>query len=292
MSIGSSVFQAVFKLLNIKKRVYRDFKNPPRMTRTMDGDKFNRNLDPKIWSVDGFKLISINQFNSNNRHLIFLHGGAYVLEANTFHRKFMETLAKEYGLAITFIDYPKAPESTFRTTHDVVRKAYLEIVQKNPGKEFYLVGDSAGGGLGLALLQVLRDKGVKPFPKKTVLLSPWLDLTMSNELIEEYEPKDPLLPVEGLIYAGKLYSGGEDLKNPLLSPIYGDMSNLGVIMLFYGTNEVFYPDCLELTKKIASSQGSSVEHILGKNMMHDWIIFPFKESKKGVMQMAQFLLSD
>lgn len=115
---------------------------------------------------------------------------------------------------------------------------------------------------------------------------------MSNESIQDYEFKDHLLPVKGLIYAAKLYSGGEDLRNPLLSPLYGDMSNLGVIKLFFGTNEVLYPDCLELTKKISSSQGSSIEYIIGENMMHDWIIFPFKESKKGVSQIAQFLISD
>ncbi|MGB2964780.1 MAG: alpha/beta hydrolase [Anaerolineales bacterium] len=266
--------------------------NPPRNTGTMDSDKFKNNLDLISWTVDGFKLLSVNPPNSNNKQVIFLHGGAYLLEATAFHQKFMETLAKEYGLTITFIDYPKGPEHTFRTTHDVVLKAYLEILHKNPGNEFYLVGDSAGGGLGLALLQELRDKRITPFPKKTVLVSPWLDLTMSNESIQDYESKDHLLPVKGLIYAAKLYSGGEDLRNPLLSPLYGDMSNLGVIKLFFGTNEVLYPDCLELTKKISSSQGSSIEYIIGENMMHDWIIFPFKESKKGVSQIAQFLISD
>ena len=292
MSIGSSIIQAIFKIANIKKWVFRQFMNPPRNTGTMDSDKFNKNLDLISWTVDGFKLLSAYPKDSNNKHVIFLHGGAYLIEATAFHQKFMETLAKEHGLAITFIDYPKGPEHTFRTTHEVVLKAYLKILRKNPGNEFYLVGDSAGGGLGLALLQELRDKRIIPFPKKTVLVSPWLDLTMSNESIQEYESKDQFLPVKGLIYAGKLYSGGEDLRNPLLSPLYGDMSNLGVIKLFFGANEVFHPDCLELTKKISSSLGSSIEGIIGENMMHDWIIFPFRESKIGVSQIAQFLISD
>jgi len=291
VSIGSNVFQAVFKLINLKQRIYHDFKNPPRNTGAMDGDKFNNKLDIKAWTVDGFNLLSASQ-KSSNKHLIFLHGGAYILEATVFHQKFMETLAGQYGLAITFIDYPKAPENTYLTTHDVVLKAYLEIIHKYPGHEFYLLGDSAGGGLALALLQVLRDQRVNPFPKKTVLLSPWLDLTMTNEHIQEYEHKDHLLPVEGLIYAGKVYSGGEDLRNPLLSPLFGDMSNLGAIKLFYGTNEVLYPDCRELSKKISSSQGTSVDYFIGENMMHDWIIFPFKESKEAVRQIAEFLFID
>ena len=162
MSIGSSVFQAIFKLLNLKERVFREFQNPPRNTGTMDGDKFNRNLDIENWSVAGFKLVSAN-VNNSNKHVIYLHGGAYIIEATTFHQRFIETLADQYELAITFIDYPKAPENTYRTTHDVVLKAYAEVAAKYPGNEFYLMGDSAGGGLALALLQVLRDQRVKPF---------------------------------------------------------------------------------------------------------------------------------
>lgn len=292
MSLGSSVIQTVFKLANIKKWVFAEFRNPPRNTSTMDSDRFNCNLDLKSWTVDEFKLLSIDQNHSNNKHLIFLHGGAYIVEATVFHQRFMETLADEYGLSITFIDYPKAPEYTYRTTHEVVLKAYLEIVQNYPGNEFYLVGDSAGGGLAFSFLQVLRDKRITPFPKKTVLISPWLDLSMSNELSREYESKDHLLPTKGLIYAGKRYSGGEDLRNPLLSPLFGDTSNLGAIQLFFGTNEILYPDCLELSKKLSNSPGSSVDCIIGENMMHDWIIFPFKESKKGLRQIAQFFLTE
>lgn len=292
MSKGSSIFQVILKLLNFKKRVYREFRNPPRNTGTMDRDKFNRGLDLKIWSINGFKLITINQNSSINKHVVFLHGGAYIIEATSYHRKFMEGLAREHGLAITFIDYPKAPEHTFQTTVEVVQKAYLEITQRYPGNEFYVVGDSAGGGLGLALIQVLRDLGIKPVPKKTVLVSPWLDLTMSHELIQDYKHKDNLLPIEGLIYAGKIYSGGDDLRNSLLSPLYGDMSNLGKIMLIFGTNEVFYPDCIELATKLTSAQGTWVDTLIGENMMHDWIIFPFKESKEGLRQIAQFILAD
>ena len=292
MSIVSNLIQGVLKRTNAKKFVYHAFKNPPRNTGAMDRDKFSRKADLLPWIVEGFELLSINQTSPKGKHLIFFPGGAYVLEANPFHRRFMEKLASDYGLAVTFMDYPKSPENTYRTTLDVVTKSYHEIVKRFPGNDFFIMGDSAGGGLGLALLQVLRDQGITPFPKKTVLISPWLDLSLSNKEIPEYESRDCLLSVEGLIYTGKYYSGGEDLKNPLLSPIYGDLGSLGDILLIFGSNEVFYPDCVDLAEKISVSPGSTIETIIGENMMHDWIIFPFKESKIGIDQIAQFILSN
>jgi acetyl esterase/lipase len=292
VSIDSSFIQFLFKFANIKQRVFQLFKDPPRNTGTMDQRHFKEDLEPKPWKVDGFKLLSIQPKNPHQKHLIFLTGGAYNLEATPFHRKFMKTLAENHRLGITFIDYPKSPEYTYQTTLDVVVNAYLEIVQRFPENDFYILGDSAGGGLGLVLLQVLRDQGISPYPKKTVLISPWLDLSLSNKLIQEFESKDCLLPLEGLTYSGDLYSGGEDLRNPFLSPIYGDLSDLGDLLLIFGTNEVFYPDCVELVDKISRSQGSTVESVIGENMMHDWVIFPIKESRSGVRRIAQFILAD
>jgi acetyl esterase/lipase len=275
----------------MRKMIFYFFKNPPRNTGSMNRDKFRTHINANSWEVDGFKLISINQTNTN-KHLIFLPGGAYILEATDFHRKFMERLAGEYGLGITFIDYPKAPEHTFQTTINVITNAYRKIVEEYPGNDFYILGDSAGGGLGLVLLQILRDQEVTPYPKKTILISPWLDLSMSNPEIKHFETKDCLLPVEGLVYAAKAYAGGEDLRHPLLSPIYGDLTNLGPILLFCGTNEVLYPDCQALVDMVSNAEGSAIDFQIGYNMMHDWIIFPFLESKEGINQIAQFMLSD
>jgi acetyl esterase/lipase len=258
----------------------------------MERRKFNPKLKVDSWDMDGFNILTIHPTNMTGKHVIFFHGGAYVLEAISFHRKLMEKLAIAYGLTVSFIDYPKAPEYTYLTTVDVVNKAYLEIVSRYPKDDFYLMGDSAGGGLALVLLQILRDKGITPFPKKTVLISPWLDLSMSNPDIPEYESLESLLPVKGLIYTGKMYAGGEDLRNPLLSPIYGDLSDLGKILLIFGTNEILYPDCMALVEKLSRSQGSTIEIILGENMMHNWIIFPFPESRDGIIRIAQFILGE
>jgi len=167
--------------------------------------------------------------------------------------------------------------------------SYQKISRTYPDHTFFLFGDSAGGGLALALLQVLREEGMQPSPKKTVLCSPWLDLSLQNKQIPDYEEDDPVLSVEGLKYAAQLYSGGEDLSTPFLSPIFGNMDNLGEILLFVGTHEILFPDCLTLQEKIKKAKGSSLTMVIGQDLMHDWVLFPTKEAKEVPPQIDAFL---
>lgn len=167
---------------------------------------------------------------------------------------------------MTFIDYPLAPEHTYEKTHEIVMKAYREITIKNYGDEFYLFGDSAGGGLALAVLQILRDEKIIPFPKKTVLMSPWVDLTMSNPKIGEAAERDPLLTMDCLYHAAERYIGNGDAKNAVLSPIFGRMDNLGKIFLLTGTHEILNPDCRKLKTKLMAAYGTELEFYEGEKM--------------------------
>lgn len=169
-------------------------------------------------------------------------------------------------------------------------KAYKSVTQKNINDKFYFFGDSAGGGLALAFLQEARDKNVIPFPEKTVLMSPWPDISMTNKEIKKFEKKDPLLPVQSLIKIGKQYAGNLDLKSPLVSPIYGNMDNLGEILLLFGTNEVLYPDCMKLSDMLNTAKGTVVEPYIGKNLCHDWILAPLKETGKALDAIGEFYL--
>ena len=206
------------------------------------------------------------------------------------HKNIVERMVKKYNLKVTFIDYPLAPEHTADKTHEVLMKAYKSVTQKNINDKFYFFGDSAGGGLALAFLQEARDKNVIPFPEKTVLMSPWPDISMTNKEIKKFEKKDPLLPVQSLIKIGKQYAGNLDLKSPLVSPIYGNMDNLGEIMLLFGTNEVFYPDCMKLSGMLNVAKGTVVEPYIGKNLCHDWILAPLKETGKALDAIGEFYL--
>ena len=282
----------ILRWVRARERVQDLFANPPRTGRSLDPRKVNRTLQPELWTVEGCKLLTILGKTPSQKHLLFLPGGAYLLEATPSHRQFAEKLVKAQGLSVTLIDYPKSPEQTYRTTHKLVHKAYHQIRERFPGQEICLLGDSAGGGLALALLTSLRDDKVSPRPKRTVLISPWLDLSLSHPQIPNYVDRDPILPLPGLRQAAELYAGGEDLRHPLLSPIYGDLNHLGEIMLVFGTEEIFYPDCQALIKKIEDSSGTQIEWTLGENLIHAWPIFPFPESGEARKKIAAFLLGD
>ena len=290
MSLLSDMAVPVAKLVNAKRGNEKAMENPRRDTDFFNRKNFRKEFITEEEFIDSFQVITVKTEESLNRHVIFLHGGGYVLRAVRSHKNIVERMVKKYNLKVTFIDYPLAPEHTADKTHEVLMKAYKSVTEKNIEDEFYFFGDSAGGGLALAFLQEARDKNVIPFPEKTVLMSPWPDISMTNKEIKKFEKKDPLLPVQSLIKIGKQYAGNLDLKSPLVSPIYGNMDNLGEIMLLFGTNEVFYPDCMKLSDMLNVAKGTVVEPYIGKNLCHDWILAPLKETGKALDAIGEFYL--
>ena len=290
MSLLSDIAVPVAKLVNAKRGNEKAMENPRRDTDFFNRKNFRKEFITEEEFIDGFQVMTVKTEKSLNRHVIFLHGGGYVLRAVRSHKNIVERMVKKYNLKVTFVDYPLAPEYTADKTHEVLMKAYKSVTEKNIGDEFYFFGDSAGGGLALAFLQEARDKHVTPFPKKTVLMSPWPDISMTNEEIKDFEEKDPLLPVQSLIKAGKQYARNLDLKSPLVSPIYGNMDNLGDIMLLFGTNEVLYPDCMKLSDMFDIAIGTRMELYIGENLCHDWILAPLKETDEALDTIGKFYL--
>lgn len=291
MSILSNIAVPVAKLVNIKKYKEKDFLNPRRDTDFLNKKFFDNSLNIEEQFIDGFQVLTIFKNNSKNKHIIFLHGGAYVMKAVKGHKTIIETMAKKYNLKVTFIDYPLAPENDIQKAHEILIKTYKKITLKYKDDDFFLFGDSSGGGLALSFLQQLKNINDVPFPKKTVLMSPWVDVSMSNSKIKDFEKKDPLLPLNGLIATGKQFAGSLDTQNPLISPIYGNMDNLKEIFLIFGTNEILYPDCLKLEKLLKNSNGTKVKTKIGKNLCHDWILAPLKETKETIDEICNFYLN-
>ncbi|MDY0287769.1 MAG: alpha/beta hydrolase [Sphaerochaeta sp.] len=289
MSRATKATRTLLKLANVKELATKHYRNPSRGNAVMGANHFKAGYTVETQEVMGRKVTTVSAPDHDGRHLVFFHGGSYVLEATAFHRRFIQVLIKKHRMAVTFVEYPLAPENTYETTMAMAMASYQETASTYPDHTFFLFGDSAGGGLALALLQLLKKKETQPSPKKTVLCSPWLDLTLQNKQIPEYEGLDPLLSVEGLHYAAQLYSGGSDLTNPILSPIFGNMDGLGEILLFVGTHELFFPDCMVLQDTIENAEGSSLSMVLGDGLMHDWVLFPSKQARDVPARMDMFL---
>ena len=136
---------------------------------------------------------------------------------------------------------------------------------------------SAGGGLALGLAEALRDQG-DTCPEELILISPWVDVTLSNSDIKDYVDLDPMLGIDGLRRMGEVWANGLDMTDPRVSPIYGDLSGLGRVTLTTGTWEVLYPDSLLLAEKLKQA-GVDCNLIVGERMIHCYPICPIPEAK-------------
>lgn len=224
----------------------------------------------------------------STKHVFYLHGGAYVHRITQYHWKFLGRLVQEFGCTVTVPLYPLAPEHTYKQTFDFVYPLYMQQADAlNNPSDMVLMGDSAGGGLALALAQLLKEKQV-PQPGNIVLISPWLDLTLTNPKIDEIDKVDPFLSKIGAIEAGIMYAGDADPKHYLLSPMYGDLRELGAITVFMGTHDILAPDARKMVA-MAKDQGVQINYIEAPNMIHVYPIFTFPESKAACKKIGDII---
>lgn len=275
--------------LNAKKFVEKSFKNPPRTTKTVVPKKILSKFVVSEFQVMGKSVITIQQKqNAGNKHVIYFHGGAYLLEGSTMHWKIIDRIATKANCKISYFDYLLAPEFNYISTFEMVQQAYNKIKRQYSEDQFLLMGDSAGGGLALAFAQKLAIENPSEIPPKNILFSPWLDISMSNPLIKDLEHLDKLLPLSGLIEAGKKYAGNDNVDNYLLSPINGKLDGLGDTIVFYGTHELFYADCKKLKELSKSSIVKFIFHEYAE-MQHNWVLYPIPEANQVINTTIEFI---
>lgn len=176
------------------------------------------------------------------RVLLYLHGGAYVAYSPRSHRELAARLARAAGCAALVPDYRLAPEHPHPAAVEDAMTAYGWL--RGQGRLVAVAGDSAGGGLALALAQRLRESGQEP-PAAIALLSPWTDLLLTGDAITEVHD-DLTLDAERLRGAGQMYAGGADLEHPELSPLHADLAGLPPLHIEVGTGEILLSDSTRL----------------------------------------------
>jgi len=289
-SLQSKILTCILKVINFKKIVERRVhKQIPRSRKGFIPRRIKRSYSLAVQAFNSKTIATFeNRERSTNKHIIFLHGGAYLFEATSNHWRLAEKIVKKSFCRMTLIDYPLAPEYNYKETFGMLQGSYEFLISKYHGDNFILMGDSAGGGLALAFTQKLIKEKHKILPAGNILLSPWLDMTMSNPDIRNLEKSDYLLSCGMLRTAGLLYSNGDDRDHYLLSPINGGFKDIPRTIVFYGTEELFRADCI----KLKSIPGSGKENIVFKEypkMQHDWAIFPIPERELLVDDICEFL---
>ena len=183
-------------------------------------------------------------------------------------------------------DYPLAPEHTWRDSHDVLVD---DLARRTAAGPVVLLGDSAGGGLALALALALRDRGAAP-PTHLVLLSPWGDLTTSTPETRGLDDVDPWLSFAKLgLYAGWWAGSSDDLGRPEVSPTLGDLHDLPPALMFCGTHDLLVPGCRLLADRAAAA-GWDLTYVERDGLLHVFPLFPaIPEARAAWRQTLSFL---
>lgn len=215
--------------------------------------------------------------------LLYLHGGGYVACSPEMHRPITVGFAQN-GLRVFAPDYRMAPEHLFPAAVEDAVAVYRGLSGK-----IVVAGDSAGGGLALAMMLSLRDAG-DSLPSAAVLFSPWTDLAATGESLVTNDRRCALFHGANIGTGAGFYLGNADPRNPLASPLYADLSRLPPMLIHVGENEVLLDDSTRLADR-ARAADVRVELKIWPVVPHDWQLVPgMPEAKKSLREAAEFLL--
>jgi len=191
--------------------------------------------------------------NAAENVILYFHGGVYVIGSAAASVPLVGDLVRRTGTRAITLEYRLGPEHPYPAAVDDARAAYEGLLAQGIAPaQIALAGESAGGGLAVALLLSLREAGVA-LPSCAYLMSPYADLTLSGETLAGKSELDPLLSPEGLRARVPDYVGGADAADPYISPIFGDLRGLPPLLIQVGSHEVLLSDALRLAERAAIS---------------------------------------
>jgi acetyl esterase/lipase len=256
---------------------------------------FRAKLPPgwRIRAEDAFPLkgewIEPNDATSD-RCILYLHGGAYIAMSPVTHRSLTSRLASWSNARLFALDYRLAPEHRFPAALDDAVAAYRALIASGtPSWRIVVAGDSAGGGLTLALLLALRDAG-DALPAAAVLFSPWTDLAATGASIVGNDEADPLFHGAWVARQAMHYLGPTPATNPLASPVHGDLTGLPPLLIQVGDCEVLLDDSRRVTEN-AKHAGVPVTLRVWHAVTHGWQIFApiLPEGRDALREAAGFI---
>ncbi len=219
--------------------------------------------------------------------ILYLHGGGYVACTVATHRPITAGFAQR-GLRVFAPEYRMAPEHLFPAAVEDAVAAYRGLLDQGISN-IVVGGDSAGGGLALAMMLALRDAGVE-LPAAAALFSPWTDLAATGESLIKNDDRCALFRGDKIGPGALYYLGTADPRNPLASPLYGDLKGLPPLLIHVGENEVLLDDSRRFAER-ARAAGVAVEIKVWPVVPHDWQLVPaMPEAKQSMREAAEFLL--
>jgi len=278
------------------RRPRRGLRVPPAIMRPVVGQLGGRALDPaRPWSVQRTRLDQVTRIALLPRHttvseqtiaglraevvssrppssgltVIHFHGGGYCLGSAVMARSWAAHLSAQTGCRVILPEYRLAPEHPYPAALQDARAVMKELSGPDP---VVVSGDSAGGGLALALALAMREEGQEP-PAGAILLSPWLDLGRDRRADPHLVRRDVLLDPDWLDACARAYAGPSAWADPLVSPLHATHAGLPPLLIQAGTEELLAPDA-ELLAASASAAGVDVTYTRWPRMWHDFALQP------------------
>ena len=245
-----------------------------------------------------FERVSIGNINAewitcgefeSDKIFMFMHGGGYYRGSIASTRATVARISAEAKVRCLSIEYRLAPEHPFPAAIDDTHTAYNWLLKEGvKPKNIIVSGQSAGGGLCLALLLKLKEKNFFQ-PRGAVALSPWTDLTQSGKTMKINADIDPVISTKYLDRMANLYLAKTPITSPLASPLYGELSGLPPLLVQVGSAETMLDDSRRFVEK-AKEAKVDVQIEVYKDMFHGWhgSAHILKDGKKAIKNIGLF----
>ena len=222
--------------------------------------------------------------------IFYLHGGGYVFGSPLSHRSLTYPLALAANANVFSLEYRLAPEHPCPAAIEDALAGYqwLRATGVDP-ENITVAGDSAGGGLALAMLQALRDNN-DVLPAGAVLYSPYTDLAVEGASATKNAESDAMFQTHSVQMGARHYAGELSIKDPRVSPLYGDMRALPPMMIFASSSEILYDDSTRLVQR-AEQEGVDISFVVREGLVHVWPLFHplMPEAGEAIRESAQFI---
>jgi len=225
------------------------------------------------------------------RILFYIHGGGFTAGTSAAYRGLSSHLSAATGCRVLAVDYRWAPEEPFPAALDDCVAGYRWLITAGGAapSNVVLAGDSAGGNLVVAMLLALKQSGDE-LPAAGVCLSPIFDLALTGESVINRAERDPMILASSLQKCAAAYHGDSDPRNPLMSPLYGDLAGLPPLLLQCGSEEMLRDDSVRLAAK-AKAAGVDVTFEEWSEMVHVWHLFADRlaDGRKALSRIGTFV---
>ncbi|MEY1674815.1 alpha/beta hydrolase [Gordonia sp. ABKF26] len=226
---------------------------------------------------------------ADNRVLVWFHGGGYVMGSARGYQHAAAALSRSTGAPVIVPDYRLAPEHPFPAAVDDAASVVDAVIAEFGAERTVIGGDSAGGGLTVAVLIHARDRGAE-LPAAAAVVSPLADFTASGESIANNRHTDPVITERSLRDLRAAYIRDADAENPLASPVFADLRGLPPILVLASESEILLDDAVRLHRNVQASNGSSVLSVYSETF-HAWTLSTdiLPRAREGVAEIGVFI---